>query len=1046
MLRPETIFTPQQADAIHWKQLDACVVAGPGSGKTTVLVERYRSLITDHDFEPREILAITFTEKAAANMKAKVSEQFRHDPVMLRELESGWVSTIHGFCSRLLRENAIAATIDPRFILLDARESEGLQYECLNSALDEFTELRRADVLALIPALHTPELSGDLLRAFDAMRSAGTSVAAVRALPCPTPTITPRAMARELKDLLSGWTGRITTLQATTNHEILEWADLLADHETAPPPQLASLVAEWKLNMGRIPMEYRPPLRAFREAIKGWAIDRYSAPFRAMIFDILTRFDELYAERKTTAGTLDFNDLERRTIHLLETNPVVQARVRSQFRQIMLDEFQDINEQQWKLIELVRAPDAFFAVGDDNQSIYGFRHARPQIFNRYEAGIIAANKHSVSLFDNFRSRQEILKCTEALLNAAEGIRSRELSAGKKFDPATHPSIEILRVQTGEDDAGVREARWIAHRILSLNRPFRDYAVLCRNSESMRPILEVFTRAGIPYVSGRRQSFLLSREGMDITAVLHTIANPRDAIALATVLRSEFAAVSDQALLRLRLMTGSITGGLNTVAFEPTRLAEFEPEDARKLERFCTNLKRWRTDQPVLPLDILLSRIISTCGLTMNDNLESFLHLARTRGEGRSIGAFLQEIDSLQKAVNTESELSDEDQGNCVQVMTAHAAKGLEFKVTIIAAMEKGTQRTSSPVTYTPEFGLGLKWHDQRGKDGIEDSWQLRNTEFLKQREKEEGNRLLYVAMTRAGEHLILSYSVNDRKPANWAKLLEAWTEPNATTGFPISVPNTDEDPVLPSASDRDPASLPPVIAQPVVTDQHDSAVNVTSLAVFANCPRKYYLQRYLGWSGGRARHFDPEDLPADSPEDNTPAAELGSFVHEILAGKEGTWPQEAHDLARVFTTSNLGQRAAAATRSAREWDFIVDISGTLVRGSIDLWFEENGQIHIVDYKTDTTVHPEDYATQLALYAHALERAFGHRPATAHLHYLRSNALIEVPIDDAAIQSALNLIADLRSAQHQLHFPLNQTNRCRSCAFYRGLCPASILNP
>src|ERR1039457_4756358 len=160
-------FTPQQHDAIEFRRLDACVVAGPGSGKTTVLVERFRSLVEDHQFEPRHILAITFTEKAAANMKAKLAELFAHDPLRLRELESAYVSTIHGFCARLLKDNAIAAGIDPRFTVLYARESEDLQYSCLNAALDELVDLRRADALELIEALHTPYLANDLENAYD---------------------------------------------------------------------------------------------------------------------------------------------------------------------------------------------------------------------------------------------------------------------------------------------------------------------------------------------------------------------------------------------------------------------------------------------------------------------------------------------------------------------------------------------------------------------------------------------------------------------------------------------------------------------------------------------------------------------------------------------------------------------------------------------------------------------------------------------------------------------------------------------------------------
>ena len=110
-------------------------------------------------------------------------------------------------------------------------------------------------------------------------------------------------------------------------------------------------------------------------------------------------------------------------------------------------------------------------------------------------------------------------------------------------------------------------------------------------------------------------------------------------------------------------------------------------------------------------------------------MESFLQLARTRGEERGLTDFLTELESLENAVNLESDLSDKDQGNSVQVMTAHAAKGLEFPVTIIAAMDKGTQRNSASVTFTPTFGLGLTWNDCAGKkksSGLDDSWQLRN--------------------------------------------------------------------------------------------------------------------------------------------------------------------------------------------------------------------------------------------------------------------------------------------------------------------------------
>jgi ATP-dependent exoDNAse (exonuclease V) beta subunit len=446
----------------------------------------------------------------------------------------------------------------------------------------------------------------------------------------------------------------------------------------------------------------------------------------------------------------------------------------------------------------------------------------------------------------------------------------------------------------------------------------------------------------------------------------------------------------------------------------------------------------------MPLELLLVRALAdsgfqwTPGTIPGDNVESLLHLVRSKGEQRGLLELLREIESLQNAVNLESDMSDKDQGNAVQVMTAHSAKGLEFPVTIIAAMDKGTRRNSAPVTFTPEFGLGLTWKDPAGKknnSGLEDSWQLRNSEELKAREDQEENRLLYVAITRAGEHLILSYSRGKKGLQNWARIVDA-LEPSAD----IAVFETEAEPPTLHASTTDNLQDDVLtLHRPAIADQHDSAVNVTSLAVFADCPRKYYLQRYIGWNGRKHSGFDPEDLPEQDDADET-AADLGSAVHEILAGKPGAYSAEARRLADVFLTSDLGTRAASASRAEREWDFIVDVEGTLVRGTIDLWFEDNGEITVVDYKTDRSPdRAGSYTPQLALYGLAIERTLGKRPTHAWLHFLRSNKLVEVPQDDSAVRNVVRL----RIAQDTLQFDLYEGDHCHACQFYRNLCPAGL---
>ncbi|MDQ1471206.1 MAG: ATP-dependent helicase/nuclease subunit [Bryobacterales bacterium] len=1036
-------FTAAQNEAIQYRKMDACVEAGPGSGKTTVLVERYRRLIEDHNFGVHQILAITFTEKAAANMKAKVAEKFSHDALRLRELESAWVSTVHGFCARLLRENAIAAGIDPRFRVLDARESDEMQIECLNSALDELVESRREDALALIEVLQSPlSFTGDLKNTYDGIRSAGMTVEQVRPMPNPSQAATPADLANRLNWLVHAWPATLTPVQRTQRGDLLAWIPMLAAAHTGSLAAVRALVKDNPINLGRVPMDHRPDLKAFREQelkqLIVSATDAHTAPFRELIFDVLSRFDALYNQRKTEAGALDFNDLERRSIELLRRDKPVQDRVKRQFRQIMLDEFQDINEQQAELIRLIRDDDVFFAVGDVNQSIYGFRHAQPAIFNKYRAEIRESGKHLSQLLDNFRSRADILSCVEALLNASEGIEPRELVARAQFHEKAESSIEVLRsADPDKDEAGIREAKWIAYRILQLrSKPamenFGDFAVLCRNGESMKPILEEFDRVNIPYVCGRRQSFLLSRDGRDITALLHVIANPRDGIALGTVLRSPLVGLSDEALLRLRLAGNSLTGGLKAP------VPDLAPDDAGRVARFNRNLKRWRASCNIIPLDVLITRALSDCGVhwipgsLIGANIEAFLHLARSKGSQRSLLDFLRELESVEGAINTESDLSDTDQGDCVQVMTAHAAKGLEFPVTIIAAMNKETQRSSASIAFTAEHGLGIKWKDPVGVDGLKDSWALANSENLKQREREEASRLLYVAMTRAEQHLILSYSASKRKPAGWAR----WVDDHFGE---VESKETDPPQLTADAAAARISTEVPVLSRPTIEDQHDTAVNVTSLALFAKCPRKYYIQRYLGWTTGRRAHFDPEAPVPDDDGDEVSAAELGSLVHDLLAAKPGEYPDEAHALANVFLQSELGRRAASATRSEREWDFIADIGGTVVRGSVDLWFEENGEIVLVDYKTDATpIHPDDYAPQLAIYALALERALGVRPARAYLHFLRPNRIIEVPLDQAR-----DLIAELRDAQDSLHFDLNEGDHCKQCPYYRSPCPAGL---
>ena len=207
------------------------------------------------------------------------------------------------------------------------------------------------------------------------------------------------------------------------------------------------------------------------------------------------------------------------------------------------------------------------------------------------------------------------------------------------------------------------------------------------------------------------------------------------------------------------------------------------------------------------------------------------------------------------------------------------------------------------------------------------------------------------------------------------------------------------------------------------------------------------------------QHLDVErELAADLFEgvrhslgDRPSAGEFGTQVHALLAGNPPPVPDPAAlRLAEVFRQSPLGRRAARATRIERESDFLMAVEDLVIRGQVDLWFEEGGELVVVDYKTDSvTAHEahrraQDYALQLRLYAMAVERVAGRAPDRAWLHFLRPNTVVEVDLTPSLLESPEQTVRDFQEAQSTLEFPLNEGERCHRCPFFRDLCPAGTV--
>jgi ATP-dependent exoDNAse (exonuclease V) beta subunit len=1050
-------FTPEQLAAVDvtWRNLDACVVAGPGSGKTTVLVEYFRRLV-EAGVNPVSILSITFTEKAAANMRKKLAEAFRDQPAVRARLERAWVSTVHGFCARLLHDHAVFAGIDPEFAVADERDAWRMRQDALAAALENLFRDHPAGVGALIRGLSSPDFEQAALSAYDAMRGAGVDVEWIASRPEP-PGPSLREVALTLEELSADPAAGWSQAQRAYLDSVLEGAERIV---TAGGPLDALQAVEGfaanlqKCRRNTAAYELVKRLREEIAQAKPALITAFHAPQRALLLELLRGFDRLYRERKRQAGALDFADLEEYAVRLLDRDPALRERIQGQFEHILMDEFQDTNGQQAKLVTLLRPPDRFFAVGDINQSIFGFRHAEPGVFRQYRDAVERSGRRMVDLAGNFRSRADILLAVETVTAGLPGIEPRALQPERRFDHPAPVCVECIAV-TAEDAAAALclEARWVARRIQELAVDLKGVAVLVRNTVVIPAFAQAFEEAGIPYVVDRGRGFYDSLEVADLANLLRAVANPCDEIALAGVLRSPLVGVSADALLRLKCGPENMA-----LALERMDPAAFDPEDGERLAKFRERLTQWRLRREYAGFDRLLIAALDECGYRPESgargaaNIEKFLAQARDASARLSLDEFVDELTLLREENPREPDAPPDDAAGAVKVMTVHSAKGLEFPVVFVAALHKGVESKPPVVAFSRTVGLGVRWRNPAHREEMGDLYQLALAEERKQLEREESSRLLYVAMSRAEERLIMSFSGTGRKLGNWAEVVTQAldfdpAEPRdevvrrrAPDGreWSLRLLATDRAPELIVSSPEKRAEDVEFLDAPAVAGQQDGNATVTALTDFAKCPRAYYLSRYLGLEAeGRG--------PAS---DGISAADLGSQTHALLAGEVVPHADpEAIRLAEVFRQNPLGKRAAQARRAEREFDFLMAVEDLVIRGKVDLWFEEGGEISLVDYKTDDVTRAQaheraqDYALQLRLYAGAVERAAGRPPDRAWLHFLRPNTAVEVDLRPSLLDSPAQTVSEFQEAQASLEFPLREGPRCRRCPFVKDLCPA-----
>lgn len=841
-------LTPQQQMAVTSRGGKLLVSAAAGSGKTKVLVDRLLGFLTqEHDpANLDEFLIITYTKAAASELRGKIAAKLteeiarqpenRHLQRQMQRLFLTKISTVHGFCSDLLREYAYKLDVAADFRVADENECREIRETVLEGLLDRAYEtagddpdfrafvdtqgVGRSDrqVPELVEKVYdsahchlNPEawldkcltdaeaegigdagetvwgqyLIRDFLEYLDC-QMAVLRQCAESADSCPgleKPAVT-------LRDALY----QLEQLRACTT-----WDDIAAKRE----PRFGSLRFPTKNNPDpelteRIKAAWSACKDGLRKKLLGFSNDsaqvladlhQTAAAQRGLVAQV-RQFDRDYSAAKRSRRVLDFGDLEHKTLDLLlgksRSQPTAAAReIGRRYREIMVDEYQDSNGVQDAIFDaLTREKQNCFMVGDVKQSIYQFRLADPGIFlEKYEKYVPAQQAEpgqgrKILLSHNFRSGAEVIDavndvfhtCMRPKVGGLTYGEAEELREGIPHVPLDD-AVELHVIET-RDDQYPEEAAFVAERIARMLRegtPVRDgdglrpvrpedIVILLRSPGSGGGYFQKALEArGIRCASGGGTDLLQTQEIGTLRAFLQVIWNPRQDIPLVSTLASPiFGFTADElAAIRCRQKKGAFYDALLL-------------SDSPKVKTFLSTLDKLRREARMNPLTALLENCFALTrldsvyaampgGEAKAANIQTFYQLAADFESGnlKDLGQFLDFLDAMEEKGLISAALSP---AGCVTIMSIHKSKGLEFPVVILAGLARRLNREDmqKPMLFHPKLGVGPKGLD---RERMVEFTTLARKAVARQLEGEmmaEELRLLYVAVTRAKEKLILS--------------------------------------------------------------------------------------------------------------------------------------------------------------------------------------------------------------------------------------------------------------------------------------------------
>ncbi len=1079
------------------------VEAGAGSGKTRALVDRVEALVLDDGIPLEQIAAITFTEKAAAELRDRVRQRFEgvdHDDPARRaraadallQLDAAAIGTLHAFAQRILGEHPVEAGLPPGVDVLDEIGSQ-VEFEqrwrvFLDTLLDD-------DSMAhTLLCLEAAGVRLDALRTLALQMAANWDLVEERLdfdAPSP-PTFDRTGLLTRIDNILE------MGQYAAPDDTLLAQFPRLRDNRAALAGALddidaMAIAADMGSGSGR-----SRSVRVGNKGKKGnWTID--VADVKAAFAELIVACDDAVAdvtkaalahmaarlgrfvldaaEERREIGRLEFHDLlvrARRVLRSPDHGADVRRSLGERYPRLLLDEFQDTDPIQIELAVLIAAadpdvsgkawheietrPGALFLVGDPKQSIYRFRRADIGTF-------LTARDHIAdrpALTVNFRTTAPVIDWINdvfsALIVAEPGSQPEyvALSAHREDAAPDGPAVAVLGAEPhteefSADELRVVESRDVAAAVSELlhgPRPWSvddgeggwrpaiasDVCILLPARTSLPALETALTAAGVPYRAETSSLVYASREIREVLLALAAVADPTDELATVSALRSFVYGCGDDDLAHWRL---GIRGRFSLRAPIPEG-AETHPV-AIGLQHLheLHEARLWSTPAELLDRLIRDRGVLETAIATGSPRdvwrrLRFVIDQARAWVDagGVDLRAYLQwaRLQGADNARVSETVLPETDDDS-VRIMTIHGSKGLEFPVTVLAGM---TTRIQNPargpsISFPPEGDPVLRLSSAVTSEGY-DAWKPIDDQM----DEHERLRLLYVAATRARDHLVVSLHRTQSKARTGASVV-------AGPAVDCSVST----PFVPTIGSRPPLAPPEPVAMPErdtwSTERADALERAGARTVVAATT----LAREAAEASDPGLDKRPRDLDLPPWQKGRYGTAVGRAVHGVLQVVDLATGDGLHDAAiaqaaaegvanRQAVVERLAghalespvAREAAAGEFWRELWVAAPIGDHLVEGYIDLLYRTLGGLTVVDWKTD---HVEDdaavsakvarYRLQGAAYAAAVEAATGEPVHRMVFVFLGDDGAIEAELPDlrAAIEQVRSTTGELADA-------------------------------